>query len=391
MRERKLPLPRLVAFLLNAPRSGLQSELDAFFDHALDTDASRPLTKSALCQARRQLQPAALRALLSHSADVFTAHTQAQPWHGRRVLAVDGTTLRVPKVPECASFFGGMHMATGGFRPLARASGLFDVARGAFVDALIGRYDEDERSLAREHLPHLGAGDLLLMDRGYPAREFFHALIRRGTDFCARISDASWSAVARFADSDLDDAVVDLGEAGAPLPLRLLRLDRPGGEPLILATTVLDHAVTRPEFEQLYRTRWCIEEGFKLIKARLQVENWSGLLPHTVEQDFYASLLRANCAAVIACEVRPEEACVVPDHGLDRLGWRQRLNRSRVIKSLRHFLPRILLGIAIDSVIDRLLERLRAPGAIERTRPDRHAVRRSGVRIADFHWAYKAA
>lgn len=200
-----------MAFLLNAPRSGLQSELDAFFDRALDTDTARPLTKSALCQARRQLQPGALRAMLSHSADVFSAHTKAQPWHGRRVLAVDGTTLRVPKVPECAAFFGGMHIATGGFRPLARASGLFDVARGAFVDALIGQYDEDDRSLAREHLPHLGAEDLLLMDRGYPAREFFHALNRRGTDFCARISDASWSAVARFANGALDDAVCRTG------------------------------------------------------------------------------------------------------------------------------------------------------------------------------------
>ncbi len=101
--------------------------------------------------------------------------------------------------------------------------------------------------------------------------------------------------------------------------------------------------------------------------------------------------MRANCAAVIACEVRPDEACVDPERGLDPRGWRQRLNRTRVIKSLRHFLPRILLGIDCDAVIERLLARLRSPGAIERTRPDRHAPRRRGVRIADFHWAYKAA
>ena len=98
-----------------------------------------------------------------------------------------------------------------------------------------------------------------------------------------------------------------------------------------------------------------------------------------------------NRATTILTCSGPEEACVDPDHGLDRRGWRQRLNRTQVIKSLRHFLPRILLGIALESVIDRLLERLRAPGAIERTRPDRHAARRSGVRIADFHPAYKAA
>ena len=51
-----------------------------------------------------------------------------------------------------------------------------------------------------------------------------------------------------------------------------------------------------------------------------------------------------------------------------------------MIESLRHSLPRILLGIAPDWVIERLLERLRWPGAIERTRPDRHAGRRTGVR-----------
>jgi len=38
------------------------------------------------------------------------------------------------------------------------------------------------------------------------------------------------------------------------------------------------------------------------------VENWSGILPHTVEQDLYASLVRANCAAVLALAVRPEKA-----------------------------------------------------------------------------------
>lgn len=52
------------------------------------------------------------------------------------------------------------------------------------------------------------------------------------------------------------------------------------------------------------RDRWSLEEAFKLIKARLQFENWSGILPHTVTQDFYAPLLRANCAVVLAWAAR---------------------------------------------------------------------------------------
>jgi hypothetical protein len=45
----------------------------------------------------------------------------------------------------------------------------------------------------------------------------------------------------------------------------------------------------------------------------------------------------------------------------------------------------------LSKVLERLIERLRAPHAIERTRPDRTAPRRKGVRIAGFHPAYKAA
>jgi hypothetical protein len=63
-------------------------------------------------------------------------------------------------------------------------------------------------------------------------------------------------------------------------------------------------------------------------KRAMQVENWSGILPHTVTQDFYASLLRSNCAAVLALAARPEDAAVSTDAGLNAAGWRVRLNRT---------------------------------------------------------------
>lgn len=391
MRERKLPLPRLVTFLLNAPRAGLQPELDAFFDHALDSDEARPVTKSALCQARRLLRPEALRELLGEGARLFATHSVVPRWHGRRVLALDGSTLRVPDVPECAEIFGGMNTAGGRFRPLARSSALFDVARGAFVDAALGGFAEDERSLARGHLAHLGAQDLLLMDRGYPSRDWFHELNARNVAFCARISERTWSAVADFTRGRRHDVVADLGIAGAPLPLRLLRVKRPNGSRLVLVTNLFDDTLTADDFADLYRASWKIEEAFKLVKARLQVENWSGILPHTVSQDFYASLLRANCAAVLALAARPEDAAVSAAAGLDAAGWRVRLNRTLALKCLRHYLPRLLLGLDLAAVLERLVARLRSSTAVERTRPNRSAPRRKGVRIADFHFGYKAA
>lgn len=60
----------------------------------------------------------------------------------------------------------------------------------------------------------------------------------------------------------------------------------PNGPEFIVATNVFDTSVGPSAFGELYRGRWRIEEAFTHIKARLQIENWSGILPQTVEQDF---------------------------------------------------------------------------------------------------------
>jgi hypothetical protein len=386
-------LPRLVSFLLNAPRAGLQVELNAFLDYALPQEEGRSITKSAFCQARRDLNPESLRALLAQSSRLITDHHPEPCWAMRRVVAIDATTLRVPRTPECAEYFGGMTTSCGKFRPLARASALYDVARGCFVDAVIGGLATDERKLAAHHLDALGPNDLLLMDRGYPSRSWFGALNARGVGFCARISSVRWGSVVRFERSDSSDEFVDLGTPDSPLPLRLLRHVLPNGSTLILATNILDSQITPAAFADLYHSRWRIEEGFKLLKARLQVENWSGVLPHTVLQDFFAALVRINCAAVLALEIKTSSSTGKPEgeESPSSLGWRSALNATLVIKALRHYLPRLLLERDNAGVLTKLLVRLRSPGASEKTRANRKEDRPKGVRLAGFHPAYKAA
>ena len=386
-----MPLPRLIAFLLNAPRAGLQPELNAFFDHALQSDMIAPPTKSALCQARSQLVPTALRSLIGFSAARVAERSEAPRWHGYRVLALDSTVLRMPAVPECAEHFGGMNTSSGTFRTLARASAVLDVARDCFVDGYLGGYDEDDRSLAQHHLPMLGAHDVLVMDRGYPSRALLAQLNKQGVKFCARLSH-SWSETKRALRGGNADQICDLGTSDAPLPLRILRHALPNGTVLVLITNVWVTGITPKDFAALYRGRWRIEECFKLIKARLQMENWSGVLPHTVEQDFYASLVRANCAAALALEADPAHACLYPPEP-DEKGWRRSINCTLVIKSLRHVLPRLLLNIDVQDLLARLLARLRKPGAKELTRANRQAPRprHDRVRLAGFHFAYKSA
>ncbi|GLR11616.1 hypothetical protein GCM10007907_04060 [Chitinimonas prasina] len=334
-RARKLPLPQLVTFMLNMPRAGLQAELDAFYDHALNHASTDSISKSAVCQARQALSDQAMRTLLQHSAALMAHHLPAPGWQGRRVLALDSTTLRVPPVPECAQAFGGLSTAGNRFRPLAQPSALFDVARGCVVDAVLGGYADDDRSLAAHHLPCLAPPDLVVMDRSYPSRKWLGALAERGIGFCVRISAKCWNAVAQFACGPVDDVLVEIGDATQTLPVRLICALLPNGAILLLATNVFDPAIRPAAFSDLYHSRWRIEEGFKLIKARLQVENWTGIMPHTVRQDFFTALTHLNCAAILTLEVEPAVDGLA-SHRVDGKGWRVRLNATLVLKSLRH-------------------------------------------------------
>jgi len=373
------------------PRAGLQSELNAFLDHALAPGDTSTLSKSALCQARSELNPVALRTLVSHSADLLAEHLPAAQWHQRRVVALDSTVLRVPNVPECAKHFGGMTTGCGKFRPLARASALWDVARGCVVDAVLGGFADDDRSLAINHLDALSPQDVLVMDRGYPSRDWLGALQQRGIGFCARICAQRWSAVGNFARSGQDDALVELGTPRQPLRLRLVRTLLPNGTLLYLVTNLVDGAIQPNDFAELYRSRWRIEEAFKLIKARLQVENWSGLLPHTVLQDFFATLVRLNCATALTAELQPEPLSALATPNENPAGWRIKPNATLLLKALRHHLPRLLLDIDRAGTLEKLIHRLKSSTNYEQTRPNRKAPRAEGVRLAEFHTAYKAA
>lgn len=392
-------MPVLISFLLGLPRAGLQSELLAFFDHALGREDC--VSKSALCQARSQLDPGALRGLL-HAHDALAGEHFALPqsmrWHGLRVLALDSTVLRVPDVPECADFFGGMKTSCGRFRPLARASALWDVARGCFVDATVGGYRRDDRSLAMAHLPHLSSSDLLVMDRGYPSRQWLGTLQQAQVPFCVRMCDLNWTLVRNFARSGQDDAIaVDKGAKGQPeLRLRLIRHCLPSGRMLLLATNVFDASIGPAQFAQLYRQRWQIEEAFKQVKARMQVENFSGVLPHVVQQDLYAALLRSNCAAwlMLAERLQAEQQGRTETVSQTNYGtWQHKHNRCVVGKMLGHHLAGVLLALGDwQQRLLRLWQRLRLSLAkvvtkVGRTNP--RAPRK--VRIAEFHPAYKGA
>jgi hypothetical protein len=316
-------MPTLVAFLLqHLGNQALQSSLDGFFGALRGQgQALRAVTKSALCQARRKLKASAFTALNHLWVDGVHERSAFERWQGLRVVAADGTCLRVPNWHENVGSFGAGPCGDASVT-MARCVGLLSVATGQFLDASLGAYGQGERELVMQSLGRLRADDVLVLDRGYPAWWLFGALQAKGLAYCARIDACGWPAAQRLMTSSAQEVTLEHkanakqrrelalaleGELECPevIKLRLIKVRLPSGKLQVLATSLTDAARYPAQvFSALYGQRWAIEEAFKTIKHRLHIEGWSGELPHAIEQDVAAKMWMHNVSQALCAQAQ---------------------------------------------------------------------------------------
>ncbi len=273
-RDRKLALPELLKFLLNLRKGANQDELDRCFEVVCEQPLADSVSKSALTQARANLRPAAFAELSGVLMDGAMRSLPLRRWHGFRLLAVDGSSLLLPKAAAVVEAFG----QTGEVTPQARCSRLYDVLNRLVAAADIEPLSVGERVLAGEYLPSTLADDLMLYDRGYPAFWLFAAHAVEQRHFCARLPRTCCTEVQVLAAGTARSAVIALAPGdearrqcqafGLPteaLRVRLIRVRLKGGEEALLITSRLDEdAYPTRLFKNLYHLRWGIEEVFKL-------------------------------------------------------------------------------------------------------------------------------
>jgi hypothetical protein len=375
----------LVTFLLNQVQGAVQSELDRFFQvlHG-KTVALREVSAAALTKARRKLSHTAFielnQCLMASTAEALPLRR----WHGLRLLAVDGSKLRLPNLPVMREQFG---VGTNGNKetPVAMAllSTLYDVLNHVTVDAQVDRYDASERDLALAHLDAIGPGSLVMFDRGYPAFWLFAAMQARGIDFCVRVPWNLYKACETLVIRGLREDTMTLkptaearrqcqalGIAAEPLTLRLVRVVLDSGEPEVLVTSLLDtSAFPAAEFKGLYHLRWPVEESYKRDKHALRLENFSGRTVQAILQDIHATVLTHNLTALLAFEAqhRIEQRTAHRRHGYQ-------VNWTRAFSKVRHTLARLLLGHLGSDTVTTLIEAITQD--CEAVRPGRTFPRR---------------
>jgi hypothetical protein len=272
------------------------------------------LSSGPYCKARQRLPLGLIERLAMAVGDTLeSASPTLWKWRGRAIKLLDGTTISMPDTPENQALYpqSGTQKPGLGF-PLAMLVGLISLSTGAVLRWALGPCrgkHTGEQALFRTLMPHLDAGDVILVDR-YHCNYFTAALlVERGVDLVTRqhqrrITDfrrgkrlgrrdhrVDWLRPQRPSWMDLDSY--------ARMPERLsMRETEIAGR--VLVTTFTDaREVSALELDVLYCRRWQVEVDLRSIKAVMGMDILRAKSPAMIHKEIAAYLLAYNLVCAL--------------------------------------------------------------------------------------------
>lgn len=313
----------------------------AFLSQVLDADGScrRAVTRvqtlcsalglalpkedtGAYCVARTRLP---MRVLLKLFYGIV-ARLTAGPRNGRRIVVMDGTSIRLPDSPENAAAYASTPGSKPGCGfPLMQVLGLFDLATGTWLATVKSKVKAHDSRLAWKMLKHLRKGDILIADRAFGSYAFIAACQARGVDVVMRLHQrrdpqldrgprlgindwqVTWSRPTQRAKGQHPAAHAALP---ATLSLRLVQVQSraPGyrTHDLKIVTTLLDPALhSTGQIAAWYQRRWQVELYFDDIKTSLRMDTLRCKNPHTIARELLMHMIAYNLVRHLLVSAEP--------------------------------------------------------------------------------------
>ena len=351
---------------------------------------SRPCS-SAVTKARDRVGVEPLRDLFTISARAWREQTAGRLFHGRRVSAIDGSTLKTPDSKANRRYFGKPGASRGkASYPQVRLVGLLDVGTHLFTAVRFGPYAVGEMTLARQLVASVDDDAIVILDRNFGAYDFLWDLSKSaGSDFLLRLRSCTKPReITVVAEGDR------IVEVDIPRHVRRHRPDIPetwrlreitytppaGQEEIRLLTTVLDTAVSAQELAELYHERWEEEGAFDEVKTHLcdctQVNRpvvFRSKTPKRVEQELYGLFIAHNAVRMTMTYA----AALLPICCL-RLSYTAAIERLRETSHDMMRMRTTLLPERYEEML-KALSRSKVP-----RRPDRHEPRAVKMKMSRY-------
>ena len=313
---------------------------------------------------------------------------------GRRLLAVDGSTLRVPKTDETAAHFGVIKYVNGKKtremnRVEAKATVLFDLLNKIPVSAKLTPGRTNDIKACRQHLVDLKPKDIVIADRAFGSYRFFSEITAHKADFIVRCKAKTFSKHHELdASSELNDRTVLLfpnsyipqGETSESLKVRFIKVSLPNGETEILATSLLDaKKFPTADFGDLYHLRWGIETYFQVLKSRLCIDNFTGKSVESVYQDFYSTIFLSGWETILTADAN-EELSLRPTTNL------LQVNKAQSFHVIKHTIIKMMNNPPPDfeDRVNQLFAQNATSVRPDRYRPPRNTKDENTVKALNF-------
>ena len=171
-RNRKMPFEKLLKYLLSMHKTSTQSALHNFFESKGIT-----MSQQALSKARSKLDHTPFLKLFTAIRGAFYEKERLdhlRKYHGKFILAIDGSSTELPNLPLLREKFGGTGAKASS--PTARMSIAYDVLNDFIMDAAFSPLTVSERTHAENHLKTIEnfidlKKTIFIMDRCYASEE----------------------------------------------------------------------------------------------------------------------------------------------------------------------------------------------------------------------------
>ena len=278
-RNRKLSFPVMIVLLLNFLTRTMQIELDDFFANVLDAGTDS-VTKQAFFKARKNILPDAFKELFLMTRDMVLNKNKIKRHKGYRILAIDGSELRLDKTKENKDIFLPRNHSPEN-KTNAEISLLYDVISHYVIDAQIGSIGVCEREYAKKNLAYFSSicdeKDIVIFDRGYPSRDMIATLTGMGCKYLMRLQASCFKGVK---ENPSNDFRITVSTKTDTYSVRVVRVILKSGEIETLITNLSEDEFSADDFLDLYFLRWGIETTYDTLKNKLLMNRLHWLASH---------------------------------------------------------------------------------------------------------------
>jgi len=377
-RERDMPLPLLIASMINMISRTTSVELYNFFTKILN---KKSVSKQAFSFARGNLNAEVFCKL----NEIFLEEYYEEDYKTYKdylIFAVDGTGLEIPKTEELVKEFGCPENQKGkSVRPVASSSILFDIENGNIINGVIKPYAYSEQAMALEHIDAIKNNSnlsrkkiIILFDRIYPSMKLMAILKENNIDFIMRSKKSyikETNVAGKYPNYNKVKNIKITKDMTQKTPwfksfakdheykmkIRISTGKFSNDEIGIFLTSLDEKEFNREEIVELYRSRWKIETNFRHQKETGEFENFASKTKLRIQQEYFSKIYTLNLANLLIVEAQADIDEQIKK-GKIKSKYKLKINQNVAFGIVKNNLIRFILGHEDESFLINLISQI---------------------------------